>query len=72
MSQLYIDLFEKLKSDTIINFSALCNKKNWTQEFAAEKIKCSRSHLSKILSGKRNPSLTILKNMEEVLENERK
>ena len=72
MSQNTIEIFEELKNTIISNYANFMNKKHWTQKIAAEEIKCSRSHLSKILSGKRNPSNTLLKAMEEVMNNERK
>ena len=55
--------------DTIEQFKLFCKKKGWIQEQIAEKINCSRSHVSKIFSGSRNPSIKILEKMEEVMNN---
>ena len=63
------DLFEKIKADIITNFHSFCNDNRWTHEVAAEKLGCSRSHVSKIFSGTRNPSIEVLRKMEEVMEN---
>lgn len=66
---LQADLFEKIKTDIIANFQGFCNDNNWTHEIAAQKIGCSRSHISKIFAGTRNPSIEILRRMEEVINN---
>ena len=53
----------------IEQFKEFCETKGWIQEQIAEKLKCSRSHISKIFSGTRNPSIKILERMEEVMKN---
>ena len=45
---------------------------NLTQAQASEKIGCSQEHLSRIFRGLRRPSMTLLENMLEVLDNESK
>ena len=44
-------------------------RKEWTYETAAEKIKCSRTHLGRVFNGRRVPSMTLLMKMEEVMKN---
>ena len=51
----------------IEQFKDFCKAKGWIQEQIAEELKCSRSHISKIFSGTRNPSIKILEKMEEVM-----
>lgn len=63
------DLFEKIKADIIANFQGFCDDNGWTHDTAAQKIGCSRSHISKIFAGTRNPSIEILRRMEEVMSN---
>ena len=58
--------------DIIEKYQQFCQDRGWIQEEAAEAIGCCRSHLSKIFSGKRNPSMKILEKMEEVMANDRK
>ena len=55
----------------IKQFKYFCEIKGWTQKEVAERLECDRSHVSKIFSGTRNPSITILEKMEEVMNNER-
>ena len=57
--------------DIIEQFKNFCEKEGWIQEQIAEKLKCSRSHISKIFSGTRNPSMKLLEKMEEVMKNGR-
>jgi len=38
-----------------------------TQQQAADKVHISRTHLSRIFSGERTPSMTLLNRMEEVM-----
>ena len=66
---LQADLFEKIKADIIANFQGFCEDNKWTHDIAAQKIECSRSHISKIFAGTRNPSIKILRRMEEVMNN---
>ena len=63
------EIFEKIKADIISNFIKYCDDNKWTHEIAAQRIGCSRSHISKIFSKTRNPSINILKKMEEVMNN---
>ena len=54
----------------IINqFNTYINKNNFTQEEAAKQIGCCQEHLSRILSGKKTPSVKLLMKMEEVMKN---
>lgn len=53
--------------DIIDRYWLLTKKEHWLQDEAAERIGCSRSHLSKIFNGKRKPSMTLLEAMERVL-----
>ena len=46
-------------------------QKGWTYQLAAEKIKCSRTHLGRIFNKLRVPSMSLLMRMEEVMKNER-
>ena len=57
--------------DIIKQFKYFCEVKGWKQKEIAERLECDRSHVSKIFSGTRNPSITILEKMEEVMNNER-
>lgn len=55
--------------DIITQFKHFCYLKNWTQKEIAEILECDRSHVSKIFSGTRNPSIIILEKMEEIIKN---
>lgn len=55
--------------DIIEQFKKFCEQEGWIQEQIAEKLECSRSHISKIFSGTRNPSMKVLEKMEEVMKN---
>ncbi len=55
----------------ILEFENYMKKYNLTQQQAAEKIGCSREHLSRVLRGLKNPSTTLLDKMEEVVNNDR-
>lgn len=55
----------------IKQFKYFCEVKGWKQKEIAERLDCDRSHVSKIFSGTRNPSIIILEKMEEVMNNER-
>ncbi len=46
-------------------------QKGWTYQFAAEKIKCSRTHLGRIFNGLRVPSMSLLMRMEEAMKHDR-
>lgn len=65
------DLFKEIKADIIVNFQGFCEDNEWTHDIAAQKIGCSRSYISKIFAGTRNPSIKILRKMEEVMNNEK-
>ena len=55
----------------IINkFSLFITRKGWTQEKAAEEIECSQEHLSRVLRGKKTPSVKLLMKMEETMKKE--
>ena len=62
--------FRHMIKNIIEQYKQFCNKKGWIQEEAAEAIGCCRSHLSKIFSGSRNPSMKLLEKMEEVMNRE--
>ena len=52
----------------IVNaFENYIKEQGWTQAQAAEKIGCSREHLSRILRGKKNPSTKLLEAMESTI-----
>ena len=51
----------------IDNFRNYIKLHNWTQIEAAEILNISQAHLSRIFNGKRVPSMTLLKRMEEVM-----
>ena len=51
----------------IEQYKKFCEWKGWIQEQAATELGCCRSHLSKIFSGTRNPSMKILEQMEMVM-----
>lgn len=53
--------------DIIKQYRNFCESKGWIQEQAAAELGCSRSHLSKIFSGTRNPSMKILEQMEKIM-----
>ena len=55
--------------DIIEQYKNFCKSKGWLQEESAAKIGCCRTHLSKIFSGQRNPSMKLLEKMEEVMNN---
>ena len=57
--------------DIIEQYKLFCQSQRWTQQEAAEKIGCCRTHLSKIFSKQRNPSMKLLEKMEEVMKNGR-
>lgn len=53
--------------DIIEQYKNFCKRKGWIQEQAAAELGCCRSHLSKIFSGTRNPSIKILEQMEKIM-----
>ena len=58
--------------EIIKNFRIFMSNKGLTQEEAATMIECSQEHLSRILNGKKTPSVKLLMKMEEVMENGRR
>lgn len=58
-----------LTKTIIMEFENYMKAQDWTQATAAEKIGCSREHLSRVLRGQKNPSSKLLDNMEEVIKN---
>lgn len=59
-----------LVQEIIEQFKNFVKNRGWTQQEIAEKIGCSRAHVSRLLNGERNPSLKILTKMEDVMKNE--
>ena len=57
--------------EIIEKFRIFMSNKGLTQEEAATMIECSQEHLSRILNGKKTPSVKLLMKMEEVMENGR-
>lgn len=57
--------------EIIEKFRIFMSNKGLTQEEAAAMIECSQEHLSRILNGKKTPSVKLLMKMEEVMENGR-
>ena len=51
----------------INNFYNFIKNKNWTQCYAAKLIGCHPGHLSKIFHKERIPSMTLLNEMEKVM-----
>lgn len=52
----------------IINeFENYMKQQGWTQTEAANKLGCSREHLSRILRGQKNPSTKLLETMEAII-----
>lgn len=52
----------------IINeFENYMKQQDWTQAEAANKLGCSREHLSRILRGQKNPSTKLLETMEAII-----
>lgn len=60
-----------LTKTIIMEFENYMKSQGWTQTTAAEKIGCSREHLSRVLRGQKNPSSKLLDNMEEIINNEK-
>lgn len=57
--------------DIIAQYKKFCESHGWTQQTSAEKIGCCRTHLSKIFSGQRNPSMKLLERIEEAMKDEK-
>ena len=55
--------------EIIDNYYKYIKSQGWTYQIAAEKIQCSRTHLGRIFNRLRVPSMTLLKRMEEVMNN---
>lgn len=52
----------------IINeFENYMKQQGWTQTEAANKLGCSREHLSRVLRGQKNPSTKLLETMEAII-----
>lgn len=60
---------KNMVKDIVKQFKLFCHQKGWIQEEIANKLECSRSHVSKIFSETRNPSIKLLEKMEEVMKN---
>ena len=56
--------------DVIKRYELFAYNKGWTQTEAANRIKCSQEHLSRIFKGTKNPSVKLLDKMEAVMEEE--
>lgn len=56
----------------IDKFNSFMITHNLTQQEAAEQIECSQEHLSRVLRGKKTPSMKLLMKMEEVMRDEEK
>lgn len=54
--------------EIIDRYKYFVEKHEWTIIFAAEKIGCHRTHLSNIFHGRRIPSMTLLNEMERIME----
>ena len=67
----YLSRGDYVIQEIINKFSLFITRKGWTQEKAAEEIECSQEHLSRVLRGKKTPSVKLLMKMEEVMENDR-
>lgn len=49
-------------------FRHFIEAKGWTKQKAANELGCSREHISRILSGQRYPSTTLLVKIEKLME----
>ena len=55
--------------ETIIqNFIAFMKQEQMTQEYAAKLLSITQEHLSRIVNGKRTPSIALLMRMEKMME----
>jgi DNA-binding XRE family transcriptional regulator len=68
---LFINGGEKMVKEIIKQFNEYIYNKQITQVEAAQKIGCSQEHLSRVLRGKKSPSMKLLMKMEEVMQNDR-
>lgn len=66
----YLSRGDYVIQEIIDKFSLFITRKGWTQEKAAEEIECSQEHLSRVLRGKKTPSVKLLMKMEEVMKKE--
>lgn len=53
--------------EIIKKFKYFIKEKRWTQEYAAGKIGCCQEHLSRVLNGKKTPSVALLMRMERIM-----
>ena len=56
-----------MTNNIIIQFQKYCQEHGLTHADAANLIGCSRSHITRIFSGLRKPSVNLLDKMEEVM-----
>lgn len=54
--------------EIIDKFNLFLYNNNITQEEAAKVIECSQEHLSRVLRGKKSPSVKLLMKMEKYME----
>ena len=59
-----------LVEEIIQQFKDFMKNRGWTQQQTAEKLGCSRAHVSRLINGERNPSVKILVKMEDIMINE--
>lgn len=57
--------------EIIEHFRTFLEEKGWSKQRAAEELGCSREHVSRIISGQRNPSTTLLIKIEKLMEDSR-
>lgn len=57
--------------DIIKQYELFAYNKGWNQTEAANAIRCSQEHLSRIFRGMKNPSVKLLDAMEEVMNNDK-
>lgn len=55
--------------EIIDKFSTYMETKDIKQEEAAEELGCCQAHLSRVLRGKKTPSVKLLMKMEEIMKN---
>lgn len=53
--------------DIIDKYKNFIERKGWSHARAAEEIGCCRAHMSRIFNGQRMPSITLLNEMEKVM-----
>lgn len=54
--------------EIINNFILFLEKEEMTQEYAAKLLSITQEHLSRIIHGKRTPSIALLIRMEKLME----